>query len=90
MPVPESACILAGFVMAHAVWSQSDLPPGEAFVPLAIVEQSGERKLARFSAESAQSAVENGRTELRQASGSIWALAYAIERSVAFRYDELL
>ena len=79
MAIPESISVLAGFVMAHAVWSQSDLPPGEAFVPLAVTEQGSQRKLLRFNADSAQAAVEKGRAELLQMSNSSWALGYAVE-----------
>ena len=31
--VPAVAAILAGFVIAHAAWSISDLPNGDGFVP---------------------------------------------------------
>lgn len=75
--VPDAVTILAGFVMAHAVWSQSDLPEGEAFIPVAVVEQSGQRKMMRFNAESAELAIENGRTALLQQPA--WAFAYATD-----------
>ena len=41
---PDAAVSLAGFVLAHAVWSVSDLPQGELLVPLALIEKAGQRK----------------------------------------------
>jgi len=35
---PDLAVLLAGFVLAHAVWSVADLPSGELLVPLAVIE----------------------------------------------------
>lgn len=42
MPVPEATALLAGFVLAHAAWSVSDLPEGQLLVPLAMIEEGFE------------------------------------------------
>lgn len=54
MVAPDSLVILAGFVLAHAAWSVSDVPKGELLVPLAVVEKNGQRQLLRFEAQSAR------------------------------------
>lgn len=63
--------------MAHAVWIQSDLPIGEALVPVAVTEQSGQRKLERFNASSAESAITGARAAMHNKAGVTWALAYS-------------
>jgi hypothetical protein len=77
MAIPESAVLLAGFVLAHAVWSVSDLPKGELLVPLAIIEKSGQRELLRFEAETQVQAINNGKAAVakRQADADAWAFA---------------
>ena len=49
---PDSVVLLAGFVLAHAAWSVSDLPKGQLLVPLAVVETGGQRQLLRFEAQT--------------------------------------
>ena|SRR6266446_8929025 len=77
MAIPESAVLLAGFVLAHAVWSVSDLPKGELLVPLAIIEKNGQRELLRFEAETQVQAIANGKATLakRQGDADAWAFA---------------
>ena len=61
MNIIEAALLIVGFTLAHSAWSVSDLPEGELFVPLAIVESGGERKLLRFEAETQEAAISRGR-----------------------------
>jgi hypothetical protein len=76
--VPAVAAVLAGFVLAHAAWSISDLPNGDGFVPLAVVVVKGERRLQRFAGSPADEAVAKGRAAMRTAmsSADAWAFAY--------------
>lgn len=75
MNLPESGLILAGFLLAHAAWSVSDLPKGELLVPLAVIEQGRERKLARFEADSQEAAIAKGKASMAHlgASTDAWA-----------------
>jgi len=75
--IPETANLLAGFVLAHAAWSISDLPEGELLVPLAIVETEAGRKVTRFEAETQEEAIEAGKAFVseQQSTASTWALA---------------
>ena len=75
MVLPESLILLAGFVLAHAAWSVSDLPKGELLVPLAVVEKNGQRQLLRFEAQTQEQAIAEGKTTLanRQAQLDAWA-----------------
>ncbi len=76
MVPPDSLILLAGFVLAHAAWSLSDLPTGELLVPLAVVEKNGQRQLLRFEAQTQEQAIAEGRATLtnRQAELDAWAL----------------
>jgi len=75
--IPEVSAILAGFVLAHAVWSVSDLPEGELLVPLAMVEVSGERHLQRFEAATQEQAIAAGKAAMQRvlSTGAVWAFA---------------
>ena len=75
--IPEAATLLAGFVLAHAAWSVSDLPEGELLVPLAMVEIGSERKLVRFETETQDQAITKGKEFVanQKSSSSAWAFA---------------
>ena len=75
--LPPRALSLAGFALAHAAWSLSDLDDGEQLCPLAVVEREGERRLIRFEAESQEDAIVAGKAAMREAtdSGAAWAFA---------------
>jgi len=73
--MPESALLLAGFVLAHAAWSISDAP--DLLCPLAIVERGNERELLRFEAEAQSEAISRGKELLAtlKADADCWAFA---------------
>jgi hypothetical protein len=75
MRIDENTLHLAGFTLAHAAWSVSDLPEGELLCPLAMVEEGGERKLLRFEAESQEQAIGNALAalEVEKSKASTWA-----------------
>jgi hypothetical protein len=75
--IPEVAAVLAGFVLAHAAWSVSDPPNGEALVPLAVVVEHGERRLLRFQADTQEQAITKGKVAMRQAMTAADAWAFA-------------
>jgi hypothetical protein len=76
---PDSALILAGFVLAHAAWSVSDLPKGQLLVPLAIVEKDGKRQLHRFEAATQEQAIVEGKAALAKQQPNLDAWAFARE-----------
>jgi len=61
---PDSVVLLAGFVLAHAAWSVSDLPKGELLVPLAVVETGGKRQLLRFEAQTQEQSIAEAKATL--------------------------
>src|SRR5262245_16292499 len=77
MGIPEAVVLLAGFVLAHAAWSISDVPSGELLVPLAIIERSGQRHLQRFEAPTQDAAIAAGKKAVTDAMtrGETWAFA---------------
>jgi len=76
-PIPEAATVLAGFVLAHAAWSASDLPKGDLLVPVAVVEVKGERRLLRFEAETQELAIARGKSAMHDAMATADAWAFA-------------
>jgi hypothetical protein len=73
--IPESALLLAGFVLAHAAWSISDAP--DLLVPLALVERNGQREIMRFEADTQEEAIAPGKAEMATLSRDVdeWAFA---------------
>jgi len=92
MPVPEATALLAGFVLAHAAWSVSDLPEGQLLVPLAMIEEGSERKLVRFEAETQEEAIFKGKEFVlkQKAAASRWAFAREGQMNTATGYVDVL
>ena len=75
----DSVALLAGFVLAHAAWSVSDLPKGELLVPLAVVETGGQRQLLRFQAQTQEQSIAEGKATLTKRQGQLDAWAFVRE-----------
>lgn len=92
MAVPEATALLAGFVLAHAAWSVSDLPEGQLLVPLAMIEEGSERKLVRFEAETQEEAISKGKEFVleQKAAASTWAFAREGQINTATGYVDIL
>lgn len=73
----DNALVLAGFVLAHAAWSISDLPKG-GLIPLAVLEKSGNRQLMRFNAKTREEEISQGKDILSRTGRSQdrWAFAW--------------
>lgn len=68
--------LLAGFALAHAAWSVSDLPDSELLVPFALVEWHGHRELFRFEANTQEEAISEGKKAVAEAADlNAWAFA---------------
>jgi len=76
MNLPEPGLLLAGFLLAHAAWSVSDLPKGELLVPLAMIDQGGGRKLVRFEADTQEAAIAKGKASMTQLGTLVDAWAF--------------
>ncbi len=79
MGIPIEALILAGFALAHASWSISDVEPGELLIPLAVIETQGQRQLVRFEANSQEEAIARGKRAMTDAEETSDAWAFARE-----------
>ena len=64
--ISDSLLLLAGFALAHAAWSVSDIPAGELLVPLAVVEKNGVRQLLRFEAKTQEQAIAQAKAALTE------------------------
>jgi len=74
--VPNNALALAGFTLAHATWSVSDLPDSELLVPMAVVGRGGQRELLRFEAETQEEAINEGKRAMAEVKNvEAWAFA---------------
>jgi hypothetical protein len=74
------ALSLAGFALAHAAWSISDLEDGDLLCPLAVVEQhDGSRRMTRFEANTQEQAILAGKAAMRSATSVAAAWAFARE-----------
>jgi hypothetical protein len=80
---PDLAVLLAGFVLAHAVWSVADLPPGELLVPLAVIDKSGQRQLLRFQSETQALAIADGKATLAKHQANLDAWAFGREGQIS-------
>lgn len=79
MDFPENGLLLAGFVLAHALWSVSDLPKGELVVPLAVIETNEGRQLHRFVAQTQVEAIAKGKNYLSKLGPGVTAWAFGRE-----------
>lgn len=77
MVIPESALLLAGFVLAHAMWSISDV--SELLVPLAILERNGKREVLRFEGDTQEEAISNGKATMAALGADVEQWAFARE-----------
>jgi hypothetical protein len=68
---------LAGFTLAHAVWSVSDTAIDELLCPLAVVAEGDDRRMLRFEAESQERAIQVGKVSMGewQSAGITFAFA---------------
>jgi hypothetical protein len=80
MTLPQSALSLAGFTLAHAAWSLSDMDDGAPLCPLAVIEQQdGARRLVRFEADTQEQAIIAGKGAMRDTGSDVAAWAFARE-----------
>ena len=79
MPIAESAVLVAGFALAHAAWSVSDLPAGDLLTPLAIVVRGEKRELLRFEGATQADAIAGGKGKLAQLKAEVASWAFARE-----------
>jgi hypothetical protein len=58
--IPRAGLLLAGFVLAHAAWSISDVD--ETLVPLGVVERNATREIVRVEAGTQAEAISKGKS----------------------------
>jgi hypothetical protein len=70
MGIPELALLLAGFALAHAAWSISDVPSGELLVPVSVTAKAegAPLRIARYEASTQAEAIEKAMA----ATSAIW------------------
>lgn len=79
MNIPEGGLLLAGFVLAHALWSVCDVPKGELLVPLAVIETKEGRHLHRFEANTQEEAIAKGKAYVNSLGPEVSTWAFARE-----------
>ena len=77
MGISALALLLAGFALAHAAWSVSDLPAGDLLTPLAMTTPGEQTPptLIRYVGATQDEAIAKGRAEMDslRAKGQPWA-----------------
>jgi hypothetical protein len=79
----ELVLLLAGFALAHAAWSMSDLAQGELLTPLIIVSVEERRTLTRFEAPTQAEAIAQGREAVARETQSRHAWAFAHDATLS-------
>jgi hypothetical protein len=82
MKFPETLVNLAGFALAHAAWSVSDLPQGELLVPLGVLDKGAVKELHRYEADSQEEAIAKGKASLDEIDESVVQWAFAREGQI--------
>lgn len=72
----EESARLAGFALAHAAWSISDVPGEQLLVPFVVVEHDGARELMRFEADTQEAAIAEGRRAVQTLIARVHAWAF--------------
>jgi hypothetical protein len=68
---------MAGYALAHAAWSLSDLETGAALVPLSVIWRDGKVLLTRYEAPSQEEAIAAGKEAMANLDASVLAWAFA-------------
>ena len=64
MSISDGILMIAGYVLAHASYSVSDLEDGELLVPFAVVQSVNGQEVIRFEAETQEEAISNAKSKL--------------------------
>lgn len=84
----EESTRLAGFVLAHAAWSMSQLAPGNLLTPLAITALEGARELHRFEAATQDDAIAEGKRAVQSLADHVDGWAFARDGLLRMRGSE--
>lgn len=76
---------LAGFALAHAAWSISDLTSGQTLTPFVLSEQDGARELMRLEMPTQAAAIEEGKRAVQALTGRVDAWAFARDGMLRMR-----
>lgn len=85
MSLSAGALQLAGFLLAHGVWTIAEQPAGERYVPQALCETAaGERRLISFDAATPDQSLADARGFMGSAAGQFAECAVARQADVAY------
>jgi hypothetical protein len=59
--IPDDILLFAGYTLAHAAYSVSDVEEGESLIPFALIEIDGEQRITRFESETQADAIASGK-----------------------------
>jgi len=79
MTIPDGVLLIAGYVLAHATYSVSDLNSGELLIPLAVTQTGETQEVLRFEAETQEEAIVKAKKELNKLKSSVDIYAFARE-----------
>lgn len=75
--IPDDVLLFAGYTLAHAAYSISDVGEGELLIPFAMTEVGGEQTITRFEADSQADAIASGKRYIAsiKEKSDLWTLA---------------
>ncbi|NCF26709.1 MAG: hypothetical protein GWP69_04975 [Gammaproteobacteria bacterium] len=75
--IPDDVFLFAGYALAHAAYSISDVEEGELLIPFVLTEVDGKQTVRRFESESQADAIASGKQYISRVkkSSDLWALA---------------
>ncbi|NIP46145.1 MAG: hypothetical protein GWN21_07255 [Gammaproteobacteria bacterium] len=75
--IPDDVLLFAGYTLAHAAYSISDVEEGELLIPFAMTEVGGEQNIARFESDSQADAIASGKRYMAsmKRKSDLWTLA---------------
>ena len=82
MTIPDGVLLIAGYVLAHATYSVSDLQSDELLIPLAVTQTGEKQEVLRFEAETQEEAISKAKNELEKLKSSVDIYAFAREGSM--------
>ena len=64
MSISDGVLLIAGYVLAHASYSVSDLEDGELLIPFAVVQSVNRQEVIRFESETQEQAISDAKSKL--------------------------
>jgi len=79
MTITDGALLIAGYVLAHAGYSVSDLERGGLLIPCVVAETNGQQQVLRFESNTQEQAISETKLKVTELQKSVDIYAWARE-----------